>query len=243
MNIALIGYGKMGKTIEQVIAEEYAGSCQIVLRVDSQNCHTLDIPTLQKADVAIEFTTPTAAAHNLLLCMEAGVPVVCGTTGWLNRFDEIRQMCLHKGGALVYASNFSVGVNLFFELNRLLAQLMRPYPQYHPQIEETHHVQKKDAPSGTAVTLAEAVVSESLKLQKWVTHSNIEPDELPVISHRIEDVKGTHIVRYQSAIDTIEISHTAHSRRGFAQGAVMAATWVVGKKGIFTMRDVLQMGV
>lgn len=243
MNIALIGYGKMGKTIEQVITEEYAGSCQIVLRIDSQNRNTLNKTALQSADVAIEFTTPDAAPDNLLLCFEAGVPVVCGTTGWLNRFDEVRQMCLYKGGTLVYASNFSVGVNLFFELNRLLAQLIRPHTQYRPTIEETHHLQKKDSPSGTAVTLAEAIVSESLQLQKWVNHPGKEPDELPVISHRVEDVKGTHVVRYQSAIDTIEISHTAHSRRGFAQGAVMAAAWVLGKKGIFSMRDVLHMGI
>ncbi|OWY21424.1 4-hydroxy-tetrahydrodipicolinate reductase [Sphingobacteriales bacterium UPWRP_1] len=243
MNIALIGYGKMGKTIEQVIAEEYAGNCRVVLRIDSQKRNTLDIATLQNADVAIEFTAPHAAADNLLFCLEAGVPVVCGTTGWLSRFEEVRQMCVHKGGALVYASNFSIGVNLFFELNRWLAQLMRPYPHYRPEIEETHHLQKKDSPSGTAVTLAEAVVSESQQLQKWVNHPVSKPDELPLISHRIADVKGTHIVRYQSAIDTIEISHTAHSRLGFAQGAVLAAAWVLGKKGIFTMRDVLHLGV
>lgn len=243
MNIALLGYGKMGKTIEQVIAQQHAGNYRVILRIDSRSSSALTTAALQTADVAIEFSTPDAAANNLLLCLEAGVPVVCGTTGWLHRFEEVRQKCVQTSGALVYASNFSIGVNLFFELNRLLAQYMRPYPQYRAQIEETHHVQKKDSPSGTAVTLAEAVVCESLNLQTWVNHASNKPDELPVISHRIEDVKGTHTVCYQSEIDSIEITHTAHSRLGFAQGAVMAAGWVLGKKGIFTMRDVLQLNV
>lgn len=242
MKIALLGYGKMGRTIEELVRAQFAGLHEVVLRIDSNNKDFLDAAMLKDADVAIEFSLPDAAVNNILLCFAAGVPVVCGTTGWLSRFEAVKRSCYASGGALVYASNFSVGVNLFFELNRLLAQYMRNHTSYSPLIEETHHVHKKDAPSGTAITLAEAIIAESKHLQKWVNTASHLPDELPIVSHREDEVKGTHIVSYNSDVDSLEIKHTAHSRQGFALGAIMAAEWVLGRKGIFTMQDVLHLG-
>ena len=242
MKIALIGYGKMGKAIDELIQKEYSSQHEVVLRINSANRNLLATDAyLIGVDVAIEFSVPAAAPQNILSCFKAGIPVVCGTTGWINLLEEVKQQCSHYKGALVYASNFSVGVNLFFEVNRILAQYMRSQSQYLPSLEETHHVFKLDSPSGTAITLAEAIIAESRALQKWVNHPSDKPDELPIISQRLEEVKGTHVVKYDSLVDSIEIKHTAHSRYGFAQGAVMAAEWIVGKKGVFTMRDVLNL--
>ena len=242
MKIALIGYGKMGKAIDELLHQEYSGKHEVVLRINSANRSLLTTDDcLSGVDIAIEFSVPDAAPENILSCFKAGVPVICGTTGWLNLLEEVKQQSSHYSGALVYASNFSIGVNLFFEVNRLLAQYMRSQSQYRPSLEETHHIYKLDSPSGTAVTLAEAIIAESAILQKWVNYISDKPDELPIISHRLEEVKGTHVVKYDSPVDSIEIKHTAHSRYGFAQGAVMAAEWIVGKTGVFTMRNVLNL--
>ncbi|MEZ4883652.1 MAG: 4-hydroxy-tetrahydrodipicolinate reductase [Chitinophagales bacterium] len=235
MKIALIGYGKMGKTIEALIETKH----EIVLRINSQNASEMTIENLQKADVAIEFSTPDAAYHNILKCFEANVPIVVGTTAWLNRLEEITQLCEAQNQTLFYASNFSIGVNLFFELNRKLAIMMSDYPDYHLQIDEIHHTQKLDAPSGTAITLAEGIMEMNPSKQKWVNQSSGEAANVDIVSHREEDVKGTHIIAYSSDIDTIEIKHTAHTRAGFALGAIQAAEWLVGKKGMFTMKDML----
>lgn len=240
MKIALIGYGKMGKAIDTLLQEQYGSKHTVVLRINSENRHNLTPEMLRQADVAIEFTIPDAAPDNLSLCFEAGIPVVCGTTGWLDCANEVFENCRRYSGALVYAANFSVGVNLFFELNRYLAQLMQAHPEYAVGIEEIHHKYKLDSPSGTAITLAQAIIQENKALTKWVNQAATQPNELSIVSKRLEDVSGTHIVTYQSAIDSIEIKHTAHNRFGFAAGAVLAAEWVVGKTGIFSMREVLQ---
>lgn len=235
MKIAIIGYGKMGKTIEGLIE----GKHDIVLRINSQNAPEMTTENLQKADVAIEFSTPDAAFNNILKCFEANIPIVVGTTAWLDRLEEITQLCEQQNQALFYASNFSIGVNLFFELNRKLAKMMADYPNYHLQIDEIHHTQKLDAPSGTAITLAEGIMEVDASKKKWVNRSIEEEGTIDIVSHRKEDVKGTHVITYSSDIDTIEIKHTAHTRAGFALGAIKAAEWLVGKKGVFTMRDYL----
>ncbi|PJJ76344.1 dihydrodipicolinate reductase [Thermoflavifilum aggregans] len=237
MKIALIGYGRMGKTIEPIVLQR---GHEILCRVDVDNrADWLKPEKLSAADVAIEFTTPESAVDNILACFEAGVPVVCGTTGWLHRWPEVAQRCREQNQTLVYASNFSLGVNLFFALNKYLAQLMAAYPQYEVDIREIHHTGKKDAPSGTAITLAEQILQRISRKKQWVNRPAERPDELSVISERVDPVPGIHVVKYSSAVDEIEIRHTAHSREGFALGAVLAAEWVKGKKGIFSMEDVL----
>jgi len=237
VKIALIGYGKMGRAIESVALQR---GHIILCRVDLHNREEwLKPEKLSDADVAIEFTSPESAVDNIVACFEAGVPVVCGTTGWLHRWQEVETRCLEKHQTLLYASNFSLGVNLFFALNKYLAQLMSAYPQYDVQIREVHHTQKKDAPSGTAITLAQQILQRIGWKKRWVNHPAQQPDELSIISERVDPVPGIHEVSYMSAIDDIQIKHTAHSREGFALGAVMAAEWVRGKKGIFTMADVL----
>jgi 4-hydroxy-tetrahydrodipicolinate reductase len=235
MRIALIGYGKMGKAIEAVATGQ---GHTIGLAISSGNLADCTVENLRRCDVAIEFTGPHSAVQNVKLCLEAGVPVICGSTGWLAQWDEVAAFCAEKGGTLLYASNFSLGVNLFFELNRLLAGLMAPHG-YAVRIDETHHTQKKDAPSGTAITLAEQLLQALPQKKSWVNHAAAGPDELPIVSHRTDPAPGTHVVTYHSAIDDITISHTAHSRQGFAAGAVQAAAFLVGKKGVYTMRDVL----
>ncbi len=237
MNILLIGYGKMGKAIEGVALQR---GHAIVGKVDNEE------QLLQfsgNADVAIEFTQPDAAIRNLTYCFDRKIPVVCGTTGWLGHATEIEQACINKGGTLLYSSNFSLGVNLFFKLNETLARLMTPYPDYRVSIDETHHTQKKDAPSGTAITLAEGIIKNQPIKQHWALKpgdSTTHPPETIVIaSHRIDPVPGTHTVRYRSAVDDIEITHTAHSRQGFALGAVMVAEWLQNKKGVLTLDDFL----
>lgn len=236
MRIALIGYGKMGKAIEEIALQN---GHEIVLRITIENTEDMTTENLQKADVAIEFTGPESAADNLKKCFGAAVPVVCGSTGWLDKWDEIKQICLSKNGALVYASNYSIGVNLFFELNKYLSNLMKEYETYDVKLEEIHHTQKKDAPSGTAITLAEQILENIKRKKLWVNHPSDNAEELEIISERIDPAPGTHKIKYVSAIDDIEIIHTAHNRMGFAGGAVKAAEFIKDKKGIFSMKDVL----
>jgi 4-hydroxy-tetrahydrodipicolinate reductase len=236
MRIALIGYGKMGKAIEAIAL---AQGHTIGLAISSSNQQDFTAQNLAGCDVAIEFTNPHSAVKNIKQCIQAGVPVVCGSTGWLEQWEGVAAFCKQQSGALLYASNFSLGVNLFFELNRVLAELMERHPGYDVTIDEIHHTQKKDAPSGTAITLAEQVLQHITRKTKWVNHSAENPAELAIISHRIDPAPGTHTVKYHSAIDDIEITHTAHSRTGFASGALQAAVFLAGKKGIYTMKDVL----
>lgn len=236
MKIALLGYGKMGKTIETLAIQ---GGHEIVLKIDVANQNDLTLENLKKADVAIEFTRPDAVIDNLLLCFKAGTPVVSGTTGWLDRFEEIQAACHKYQGAFFYASNFSIGVNIFMAVNKYLAQLMNDQPQYRIQVEETHHTQKLDAPSGTAITLAEGILQHLHRKTKWVNEPEQQANELSIISHRIDQVPGTHVISYSSEVDTIEIKHTAHSRQGFAQGAILAAEWLRGRIGVFGMQDLL----
>ena len=238
MKIALIGYGKMGKAIEGIAMQK---GHEIVLRISSQNSGELTLGNLQRADVAIEFTNPHSAVDNIKKCMDAHVPVVSGSTGWLQSWDEIKDYCNKKNGALVYASNFSIGVNLFFELNTYLARLMSAYPTYDVMLEEIHHTQKKDAPSGTAITLAEQIMQQITSKKRWVNEENNDKEELSIISKRIDPAPGTHTIKYTSAIDDIEITHTAHNRQGFASGAVLAAEFLQNKNGIYSMKDVLHL--
>ncbi len=237
MKIALIGYGKMGKEIEQILI---ARGHTIPLIIDLNNTNDLDTAHLQKVDVAIEFTTPSTAYGNVVKCLEEGVPVVCGTTAWLDKLPEVEQLCKEKNGAFFYASNYSIGVNIFFEINRRLAQLMNRFGEYDVTIEETHHTQKKDAPSGTAVTLAEGVLENLDRKQKWVCGTTTVPEELEVVAIRRSVVPGTHTVTYESDVDALSITHMAKSRRGFALGAVLAAEFLHGKTGIFSMKDLMQ---
>jgi len=236
MNIALIGYGKMGKAIEQVALER---GHSIVLKIDFDNLQDLTKENLQLADVAIEFTGPHSAFGNVMKCLQCGVPTVCGSTGWLDQWPAAKKMCEEVNGTLLYASNFSVGVNLFFEINKYVAALMNKHPEYNISMEEIHHTQKKDAPSGTAITLAEQILASNPLKKGWVNEVSATADEISIISKRIDPAPGTHSIRYASAIDDIEITHTAHSRTGFATGAVLAAEFLKGKKGIFSMKEVL----
>ena len=236
MKIALIGYGKMGKTIEQMATEQ---GHEVVLKFDVDNFHEFTAENIKKADVAIEFTRPEGAADNIKKCIEAGVPVVCGTTGWLEKKAEIDALCLEKGSAFFYASNYSVGVNIFFALNKFLAKMMNEQPQYELETEEIHHTQKLDAPSGTSITLAEGIIENITRKKAWVNKASKAKSKVPIISKRIEKVPGTHTINYTSAIDDIEITHTAHSRAGFAGGAIQAAQWIIGKQGVFGMSDML----
>ncbi len=237
MKIALIGYGKMGKEIEKAaIAHKH----EVVLKLDVSNPNEFTADNLKKADVAIEFTTPDTAVANIKKCFDASLPVVCGTTGWLAHFEEIKKLCLDKKQAFFYASNYSIGVNLFFKLNEYLATLMKPYTGYVPSMEEIHHIQKKDAPSGTAITLAEQLILKHGGLNKWALKENAKAGELPIHSVREGEVPGTHTVTYSSACDEIKITHQAYNRQGFAEGAVIAAQWLHGKTGVFNMNDLLK---
>lgn len=241
MKIALIGYGKMGKTIEQVILEKYPTD-EIVLRIGTENKDEFTIENLQKADVAIEFTQPDAAIANIYTCFEAGVPVVVGTTAWLDQLDAVKKVCADKNGALFFAPNFSIGVNVFFEINKHLARIMNTQPQYDVSMEEIHHTEKKDAPSGTAIKAAEVILAEWHHKNNWklaldATDSN---DALLITAKREPEVPGTHTVTYSSSVDELVFTHQAKSRRGFAEGAVVAAHWLLGKKGVFDMADLLR---
>ena len=236
MKIALIGYGKMGKVIEEIAIQR---GHTIVLIIDITNPSELTKDNLAKADVAIEFTGPESAFNNVTKCMLAGIPLVCGSTGWLQHLEEAGASCLENNAALLVASNFSVGVNIFFEINKRLAALMQLHPSYDVQIEEIHHTQKKDAPSGTAITLAEQVIEKINRKTRWAFPLSPDSKALSITSKRIDPAPGTHTVIYRSDIDDIEIKHTAHNRKGFATGAVFAAEFLANKKGIFTMSDVL----
>jgi len=236
MKIALIGYGKMGKAIEEVALSR---GHEIVLRVGIENLEDNTPEKIRKADVAIEFTGPDSAFDNIMRCLATDVPVVSGSTGWLQRLDEIRAFVRSNGHTFLYASNFSVGVNIFFEVNKRLAALMAPHPDYDVRITEVHHTEKRDAPSGTAITLAEQILEKIPQKKEWVNHISDNLDKLVILSERVDPAPRTHKVSYDSPIDDIEIIHTAHNRRGFATGAVLAAEFIRDKKGIFQMSDVL----
>lgn len=237
MKIAILGYGQMGKTIEKLALE--AGH-----KIVYKTSEPIDIPALKKADVAIEFSISDAAFENISTCFKEDVPVVSGTTGWLDDFQNATKLCKDLDGSFLYASNFSVGVNLFFELNRKLAQMMKNQKDYNLQIEEIHHTKKRDAPSGTAISLAEDIIKESDNKKDWKLvedkNKTLPQNSIPISAERLKDVKGTHIIEYKSDIDAIEIKHTAFSRDGFAKGAILAAEFIYDKKGIFTMQEVLK---
>jgi 4-hydroxy-tetrahydrodipicolinate reductase len=231
MKIALLGYGRMGKTIEKIALKK---GHKIVLKVDKETVN-YDITV---ADVAIDFSIPAVAFNNISNCLNNNIPVVSGTTGWLENFKEAKKLCHLKNGGFIYASNFSLGVNIFFELNEHLAKMMKNLNQYQISMEEIHHTKKLDKPSGTAITLAEGIIKNTSK-NNWALNVTKNDTEIPIIAKRIPDVPGTHSIEYKSEVDTIDIKHTAHNRNGFALGAIIAAEWLVGKKGIFTMKDVL----
>jgi 4-hydroxy-tetrahydrodipicolinate reductase len=239
MKIALIGYGKMGKTIEKIAQQR---GHEIVLRISSTNPQDFTENNLLRADIAIEFTKPESALENVTRCMNAGIPVVCGSTGWDKKVYLAKEKCISTQTAFLQASNFSIGVNIFFEINKRLASLMSEWPEYSSAIEEIHHTEKKDAPSGTAITLANEILDNHTQYKHWQLQEAvpIDSDIIPIKAVRTENVPGTHTVTYTSAIDSIEIKHTAFSRDGFAQGAVLAAEFIVRRKGVFSMSDVLK---
>jgi 4-hydroxy-tetrahydrodipicolinate reductase len=236
MRIAIIGYGKMGKTIE---ALAIAKGHEITLKIGSQNVEDLNATNLKDIDVAIEFSAPHLAFENVSTLLKAKIPTVCGTTAWLRDLPQAKQLCIENNTAFIYASNFSIGVNIFFEINKQLAMLMNKQPQYNIALEEIHHTQKLDAPSGTAVTIAEEILQNITRKNNWVNNKTNNKNELEIISKRIDPAPGTHSVTYSNPIDTIEIIHTAHNREGFAGGALVAAEFIANKKGVFEMKDVL----
>lgn len=236
LTIALIGYGKMGKAIENIALGK---GHRIGLKITSQNPEDFSEENLSKCDVAIEFTNPHVAVDNITKCIAANIPVVCGSTGWLEHLEEVKDIVQERDGSLLFASNFSIGVNIFFELNKKLAGLMSGIPGYEVKVEEIHHTAKKDAPSGTAITIAEQIIENLPSKTGWINDDQQQPGKLNIISKRIDPAPGTHHVKYHSAIDDIEIIHTAHNREGFASGAVLAAEWLVEKKGVYSMKDVL----
>ena len=238
MKIAILGYGKMGQEIERIaISRKH----DIFLIIDSIEGWEKDGSRLKEADVAIEFSQPDTVLDNIYHCFDADVPVVVGTTGWYEDLEQVRKDCLERGQTLFYAPNFSVGVNLFFELNRKLAVLMANRTDYEISIEETHHIHKQDAPSGTAIVLANDIIRRTERKEKWVKEPSENPEELGIQSFRTENVPGTHKVKYESDVDYIEIIHAAKNRRGFAIGSILATEWLVGKKGIFEMKDLLSL--
>lgn len=239
MRIILVGYGKMGKAIE---VAALAKGHQISARIDLHNTEDLQEAMARSADIAIEFTGPGSAYENVCRCLELGLPVVTGSTGWLEHYGDAIALCHQRQGALIHASNFSIGVNIFFEVNRQLSRLMAAHPAYDVQVSEVHHTQKKDAPSGTAIRLAEQIVQAEGVKTRWTDHQTENPSDLYIESERKEPYPGLHRVRYRSTIDEIEISHNALRRDGFAAGAILAAEFLVGRKGVFSMKDVLGLG-
>ncbi len=231
MKIAIVGYGKMGRTIDEIAT---AQGHTVVARLEEKPTRE----NINGAEVAIEFTTPSSAYENVKACLEIGLPVVCGTTAWLDKLPEVEELCKKQNGAFIYASNYSLGVNLFFEINKRVAEIMQKYLEYSIRMEEIHHTEKKDAPSGTAITLAEEIIP-IYGFENWKLSYKTDDNQLGIEAKRIQDVPGTHSVLYNSDVDEIEIKHIAHSRKGFASGAVLAAQWLIGKKGVFTMKDVL----
>ncbi len=236
MRIALIGYGKMGKIIEEMALQK---GHEIVLKIDIDNLKEFTDSNLRKSDAAIEFTGPHSAYANVMTCLKAGIPVVCGSTGWQEKLEEAKLFCQEHGGSFIWSSNFSIGVNIFFEINKRLAELMNAHPDYDVTMTEVHHMQKKDAPSGTAISMAEQIIGRLKRKKIWVNHISDNEEELEIISERIDPAPGIHRVKYSSAIDDIEIIHDAHNRKGFAAGAVLAAEFIHNRKGIFTMKEVL----
>jgi 4-hydroxy-tetrahydrodipicolinate reductase len=241
MKIALIGYGKMGKLLERFAQER---GHEIYITIDADNASDIRSERFKEADVAIEFSVPHAALEHIYDAFEADVPIVVGTTGWYDELAAVEQKCRAGNNTLLYASNFSVGVNVFFYVNKVLAKLMNRYPQYDVQVEEIHHTQKLDAPSGTAITIAEGILDGLERKNTWVNEVIgqqddviTKPNELLIESHRIEEVPGTHTVIYSSEVDELEFKHTAHSRAGFALGAILAAEWLHGKKGFYSIQD------
>lgn len=241
MKVVILGYGKMGQLIEKFAMKR---GHEIFLIVDKDNRESVSANEIAGADVAIDFSEPAAALDNIHLCFDAGVPIVVGTTGWYDYLDEVKSICLEENKTMLYGSNFSIGVNVFFHINKLLAKAMNPYKQYDVQVEEIHHIHKLDAPSGTAITIAEGIIDGLESKTKWVNEVIGEgeetipkPDELLIESHRIEEVPGTHTVLYSSEVDQIEFKHTAHSRAGFALGAVVAAEWLQDKKGFYQVTE------
>ena len=233
MKIALLGYGKMGQAIEKIAISR---GHEIVLKKDENNTYD----GLETADVAIDFSIPSVAVANISSCFHANVPVISGTTGWLEYYDEMVKLCQENNGAFISSSNFSLGVNLFFEINEYLAKIMSKFDAYKVDMEEIHHTQKLDAPSGTAISLAKGVMANHPNYTSW-TLENPSAEAIHIEAKRIENIPGTHTVTYSSSVDDIEIKHTAHNREGFAFGAVIAAEWIIGKKGVFNMKDVLSL--
>jgi 4-hydroxy-tetrahydrodipicolinate reductase len=234
MKIALLGYGKMGEEIHRLALKR---GHEVVAIYNNLEDWEGDAARLPEADVAFEFSTPDSVVDNIYHCFEHHIPVVVGTTGWLDDLDEVVRQCRERNQALIFSPNFSIGVNLFFELNRCLARLMSPWEEYEISIEETHHVHKLDSPSGTAIVLANDIIRNSERKEKWVKELTENPGELGIKSFRTENVPGTHVVRYESEMDSIEIIHTAKSRKGMALGAILCAEWLLGKKGFFEMKD------
>ena len=235
MKIAILGYGKMGKVIEEIALKR---GHSIALKVNQTNLD-FDRELLSDCDVAIEFSSPESAVDNINKCFEANIPVVVGTTGWYAQFNTVQERCVSENKALLHATNFSVGVNIFYEINKKLATLMDANSQYDVEVEETHHTQKLDAPSGTAISIAEGIIDNMDRKDSWKNDRIVSTNELAIESIRTENVPGTHVVKYESEIDFIEIKHEAKNRNGFAFGAVLAAEYIRGKKGVFTMKDVL----
>ncbi len=247
MKIAILGYGKMGQIIEELAQER---GHEIVLKVNIDNLDDLTIENLKKADVAIDFSTPDSVLANIAICFDAGVPLVVGTTGWYGRLQEVKDQCLEGNNTLLYGSNFSVGVNVFFHINKVLARIMNRYPQYEVQVEEIHHTEKLDSPSGTAMSIAEGILEKLDRKTEWINElvgSGEElitkPEQLLIESHRIEDVPGTHTVIYSSEVDELEFKHKAHSRAGFALGAVLAAEWLEGRNGFYNIADMFDFSI
>lgn len=236
MNIALIGYGKMGHMIEEIAKER---GHEVCLRITSNNTEDLNAENILDLDVAIEFTNPQSAFDNVVKCLDLDLPVVSGSTGWNDKLEAARSLCSQENGSFLHASNFSIGVNIFFEINKHLARHMNNQPDYGISIKEIHHTQKKDAPSGTAVTLAEQILEGIKRKTAWVSNTPANGDQIEITSERLDPAPGTHHVKYSSSIDDIEIIHTAHNRKGFALGAVLAAEYIHDKKGVFSMKDVL----
>lgn len=242
MNIALIGYGKMGKIIERFATER---GHDVVLKISSDKLDELTVSNLKKADMAIDFSTPDAAIKNIYTCFDANVPLVMGTTGWYGELQKIKDECISRNNSFLYGSNFSIGVNLFFHLNEVLAKMMNNYPAYDVQVEEIHHTQKLDSPSGTAITITEGIIEQLDRKKEWVNELDgqadievLKQDQVLIASQRIENIPGTHSVVYSSEVDEIEIKHTAHNRAGFALGAVVAAEWLQNKQGFYNIADI-----
>lgn len=238
MKIALIGYGKMGKTIEELA---HKNDHKIELKIDENTLEDFTEENLRKVDVAIEFSTPDVAFENIVKCINSGVPVVSGTTGWLKRFDEIVELCKTENGAFFYSSNFSLGVNIFFKLNQYLARIMNKFPDFKVSIEETHHIHKIDAPSGTAITLAEDIIKNIEYKTGWQREEVGDDSKIAIKSLRIGEIPGIHLIRYDSAIENIDIMHSSKSRIGLAMGAITAANFIIGKTGVFGMDDLLEL--